>query len=134
MCALSIGDVSRQTRTPVATIRYYEDIGLLPPAARGRGGQRQFGQNDVTRLQFIKSRRAPGFPLAEVAGLLRIAGPGAGACDSARSAAEAQLTAVRDQLEQLRRIEAELIGQISACSQSCGDAIDPACSLIPTLG
>jgi DNA-binding transcriptional MerR regulator len=133
MCALSIGEVARQSQTPVATIRYYEQIGLMPRADRGRGGQREYGQVDVTRLRFIKSRRVLGFALADVAGLLRAAGPGAAACDSARRAAGVQLMAVREKLAALRQVEAELMDQIGTCVRSCGTATTPACALIPSL-
>jgi DNA-binding transcriptional MerR regulator len=133
MCAQSIGQLSRLTRTPVATIRYYEEIGLLPPAERGRGGQRQFGPQDVVRVQFIRGRRALGFSLADVRILLGSAGPGSAACADARQAAEAQLVAVRDKLAELRQIEADLLGQIEVCSQTCSVSRDASCGLVPDL-
>jgi MerR HTH family regulatory protein len=66
MCAMSIGELARLTATPVATIRYYEEIGLLPAAARGRGGQRMYDPQDVERLRFVRSRRDLGFAISDV--------------------------------------------------------------------
>ena len=52
--ALKIGDVARLVGTTPRTIRYYEEIGLLPPAAdRPSGGHRAYGQAEVERLREI---------------------------------------------------------------------------------
>jgi DNA-binding transcriptional MerR regulator len=50
----------------VPTIRYYEQIGLLPKAARRLGGHRLYGEADRRRLTFIRRCRAFGFPIEEV--------------------------------------------------------------------
>ena len=54
---LSIGDLSRRVAVKVPTIRYYEQIGLLPSPPRTEGRQRRYGAEDVSRLSFI--RHAP---------------------------------------------------------------------------
>jgi DNA-binding transcriptional MerR regulator len=46
-------------------IRYYEDIDLLPPAARGENGYRVYNQADVERLRFIQWAKALDFSLEE---------------------------------------------------------------------
>ena len=61
------GDVGLTTRT----IRYYEEIGLLTPAARTEGDYRLYDADDVERLRFIKDLRDDaGFSLAEIGRLL----------------------------------------------------------------
>ena len=45
--ALKIGALARLTHTSAPTIRYYEEIGLLPPAARHDSGPRCYGASDV---------------------------------------------------------------------------------------
>jgi DNA-binding transcriptional MerR regulator len=51
---LKIGDVARRVGTTPRTIRYYEEIGLLPPASdRPAGGHRAYGESDVERLREI---------------------------------------------------------------------------------
>ena len=54
MRELKIGELAEWTGTSVPTIRYYEQIGLLPRAPRQAGGQRVYGRNDVERLTFIR--------------------------------------------------------------------------------
>lgn len=51
---LRIGDLARQVGMAASMIRYYEDIDLLPPAARGENGYRIYDQTDVERLRFIQ--------------------------------------------------------------------------------
>ena len=67
-----IGEMAHKAGVPVANIRYYEEIGILPPAGRGRGGQRRYDESDVERLRFVKNCRELGFPLKQVRSLLRL--------------------------------------------------------------
>lgn len=53
--AFRIGELARRTRTNPPTIRYYEEIGLLPAPARRDGGQRSYGEEDERRLTFSGS-------------------------------------------------------------------------------
>src|SRR3546814_12052583 len=59
---LTIGDLSRRTGTKVQTIRYYEQIGLLPEPARSSGNQRLYSPAHSDRLAFIRHVRELGFP------------------------------------------------------------------------
>lgn len=131
MITLSIGQLSQETATPSPTIRYYETLGLLPRPHRGPGGQRRYGPADVARLNFIRTRRALGFPLAEVAKLLAVCGPEAQPCNDARKMAEAQLGLVRARMAELQRTEQTLLAQIAACEAECGDGFGAGCLLIP---
>jgi DNA-binding transcriptional MerR regulator len=62
MAQLRIGTLTRRTGTNAPTIRYYEDIGLLPRPHRRLGGQRAYAEEDVTRLTFIRRCRLQGPP------------------------------------------------------------------------
>ena len=63
MLQLTIGALATQARTNVPTIRYYEEIGLLPQAERGSNGHRYYREADLRRLTFIKRCRDFGFPI-----------------------------------------------------------------------
>ena len=68
---LRIQEVASELGLTTRAIRYYEEIGLLKPAARTEGAYRLFDPNDVERLRFIKGLRDDaGFSLAEIAALL----------------------------------------------------------------
>ena len=66
MDALRIGALAERTGTNAPTIRYYEEIGLLRPPDRQRGGQRVYGEQDLKRLTFIRRCRQFGFPIEQV--------------------------------------------------------------------
>jgi DNA-binding transcriptional MerR regulator len=66
-----IQEVAAETGLTTRTIRYYEELGLLKPAARSEGSYRLFDPDDLERLRFIKGLRDDaGFSLAEIGQLL----------------------------------------------------------------
>jgi DNA-binding transcriptional MerR regulator len=68
---LRIQAVAEQVGLTPRSIRYYEEIGLMKPAARSEGAYRLYDADDVARLQFIKALRdETGFSLAEIGQLL----------------------------------------------------------------
>lgn len=67
----TIGRVARETGVTVRTLRHYDEIGLLKPSATSPAGYRQYGREDVVRLQLIRSLAAMGFPLEKVGQMLR---------------------------------------------------------------
>jgi MerR family transcriptional regulator, mercuric resistance operon regulatory protein len=131
MCAVPIRRLSQDTATPVATIRYYESIGLLPKIDRGPGNQRQFSHRDAEILRFIRSRRDLGFSIPEIRQLLAAAGPGQVACDAAMHSARLQLQAVQDRMAELAQIHAELTAQVQTCAEACTPSRAAGCALIP---
>ena len=64
---MTMGALAAETRCTVSTIRYYEDIGLLPRASRRMGGHRVYGEADLRRVAFILAQRQ----LGEVRGKLK---------------------------------------------------------------
>ncbi|HEY4383037.1 MAG TPA: MerR family transcriptional regulator [Ktedonobacteraceae bacterium] len=67
---LTIGDLARLTGVPIKAIRYYEHIGLLPPASRGENGYRYYTQADVHRVNLLRRLRFLGTSLHEAKPLL----------------------------------------------------------------
>ena len=68
---LRINEVAAETGLTTRTIRYYEEMGLLEPAARSEGDYRLYDESDLERLQFIRSLRDDaGFSLAQIGQLL----------------------------------------------------------------
>jgi len=58
-----IGGLAKATGTKVNTIRFYEDIGLMPEPERTAAGQRTYTERDVKRLAFIRQARKLGFSI-----------------------------------------------------------------------
>ena len=67
---MRIGHVADQLDLNPKTIRYYEDIGVLPPAARTDAGHRVYGDEDIERLGFIRAAQRLGFSLDEIREIL----------------------------------------------------------------
>ncbi|WP_425475290.1 MerR family transcriptional regulator [Sphingomonas silueang] len=67
-----IGDIAKRTGTKVNTIRFYEDIGLMPEAARTAGGRRTYGDAEVRQLAFIRHARDLGFSTDEIRSLIAL--------------------------------------------------------------
>src|SRR3546814_17270393 len=72
MAMLMIGELARRTGAKVNTIRFYEDIGLMPLAARTDSGRRTYGEADVRRLQFIRNGLELGFSKEELKSLISL--------------------------------------------------------------
>ncbi len=67
---ISIQEVTKQTGVTVRTLRHYDQIGLLKPMGRTDGGHRQYGENEIRRLQNIQFLKALRFSLQEINELL----------------------------------------------------------------
>ena len=59
---LKIGELAEQTKVAVATIRYYETLGLVEPAHRSESGYRYYTSDPINRVQFIKRLNPYSFP------------------------------------------------------------------------
>ena len=113
---LSIGRLSRETGTKVQTIRYYEQIGLMPEADRSAGGQRRYTTADLERLAFIRHARELGFALEVIRELLDLADNPGRSCDEADAIARRQLVLVEQRIRRLEALRTELGRMIEECS------------------
>jgi DNA-binding transcriptional MerR regulator len=125
-----IGELSARANVPVANIRYYEQIGLLPKAARRNGRHRTYEESDIRRLAFIRNSRELGFSVEQVRTLVRLSEPENRSCDEARELSRAQLAAVRQRIKDLRLMELELARNLIACDDLCGCGRAPACPVL----
>lgn len=71
---LPIGALAERTGCNIQTIRYYEQIGLLPQPSRTEGGQRRYGTDTARRLAFIRHARDLGFDIDSIRELMQLAG------------------------------------------------------------
>lgn len=126
---LSIGKLAQATGTKVPTIRYYEQIGLLPEVERSAGNQRLYTQAALDRLAFIRHARDLGFPLDAIRDLLSLADNPDQPCSAADAIATAQLSAVRARIARLKALETELQRMLDQCA--CGTISD--CRVIEVL-
>jgi MerR family transcriptional regulator, copper efflux regulator len=126
--ALRIGALARWTGTTVPTIRYYEEIGLLRPAAR-RGGQRTYDNEDVRRLSFIRRCRDFDFSIEDIRALLSLLHNGK-SCSEARELAEGRLAELRRRRVELQALETTIASLVTACANTCDGGAAPDCVIL----
>lgn len=131
--SLSIGLVSRLTGCTVPTIRYYEEIGLLPAGPRTDAGRRLYGEATVRRLTFIRRCRDFGFPLERVRELVGLVDAPGRPCTEVRELAARHLAQVQERLRELQALEASLSACVAGCDSACagGPAVD--CTILEDL-
>lgn len=113
---IPIGGLAERTGVKVETIRYYEQVGLLPRPERSYGNQRRYTRRHLERLAFIKHARDLGFSVESIRTLLNLSDKPDMACDDAHRAAAGHLAEVRAKIARLRSLEAELKRIATSCS------------------
>lgn len=112
---LSIGTLAKRTGTKVQTIRYYEQIGLLPEPGRTEGGQRRYGEGDLDRLSFIRHARQLGFTLEAIRDLLDLSDNPGRSCADVDRIAHRQLREVEARIARLEALRIELTRMLGEC-------------------
>ena len=113
---LTIGALAKKTGAKVQTIRYYEQIGLMPDPGRTEGGQRRYGDADLDRLSFIRHARQLGFTLEAIRELLDLSDHPDRPCHEADAIARRQLRQVEQRLARLEALRTELKRMVHECS------------------
>jgi MerR family mercuric resistance operon transcriptional regulator len=115
MKALTIGQVARSAGVGIETVRFYEREGLLQEPARKESGYRQYENDVVARLRFIRRAKELGFSLKEIKELLALRVDPATTCAEVRKRAESKIADVEEKIEDLQRIKQALKKLTAAC-------------------
>ena len=105
---MQIGDLARRTGVPTKTIRYYEEIGVLPEPKRARNGYRDYPDDAVDRLEFIREAQATGLTLTEIGSILDLRSHGEATCRHVIDLLERHLDALDRHMTTLRRTRRKL--------------------------
>lgn len=114
--ALMIGEAARAAGVNVQTVRYYERRGLVPAPARTRTGYRQYGDDAVARLRFIRRAQDLGFSLKEIQDLLGLRARHLGACQAVERKARQKIAVVDRKIRELQRLKRTLERLAAACA------------------
>ena len=126
---ISIGQAGKLSGVKVPTIRYYEQIGLLPAPPRTEGNRRHYGESDLRRLAFIRHARELGFEVPAIRTLLTLQDDLNQPCATADAVAKARLVEVEQRIASLTALKAELETMIEGCR--CGRLAE--CRVIEVL-
>ena len=117
MPALSIDALAKATDVKVTTIRFYEQIGLLPEPLRASNDRRIYDERTLSRLAFIKHARQLGFAVDAIRTLLQLSDNPEQSCEQANLLAAEQLAAVDSKIARLEALRGELQRVVSAACQ-----------------
>ena len=110
MTGMKIGDLAGRSGLPVKTLRYYEDLGLLPAIGRSEGGYRLFAEQSLRRLEFIRRLKTLGLSLGEIQGCLAVHDAGELPCGDIQIQLERQIGRIDAQIQELGQLRQELQG------------------------
>jgi MerR family copper efflux transcriptional regulator len=128
---LKIGDVARQAELSIDAVRFYEREGLLGRVRRSSAGQRQYDEETVRRLAFVRRATALGFSLAEVKSLLTLRVSSRMPCDRVRDRALTKLADIDRRIAELQEMRDALARLAEGCESG---AAAGSCPFLDELG
>jgi DNA-binding transcriptional MerR regulator len=124
---MTIGELAKKVGVNVQTIRYYEREGLLPDAHRWPdSGYRDFDDEAVLRLKFIRSAKDLGFTLREIKELLDMRILPGESCAEVRQMIGTKLADLDRRMTEMRRLRRTLVKLEKACGQRAAGTTCPA--------
>ena len=112
---MTIGKIAKKTALNVQTIRFYERAGLLEAAERTPSGYRQFEENTVERIQFIRKAQKIGYSLEEIRDLLSLRVSEENPCDWVRLMTEVKIAEINEKMRDLRELKSRLERLVGQC-------------------
>ena len=128
---LTTSQLARKAGVNVETLRYYERRGLIPEPPRRDSGYRQYSQDDVARIQFIKRAKELGFTLQEVQELLDLRVDPDTPCIMVKRRADLKIIDIEAKLQSLKRIK-KALNKLAATCSGRGPVGD--CPILEALG
>ena len=112
---MNIGEAASESGVPAKTIRYYESIGLIPPAVRAENGYRNYSPFDIETLKFIQHARRLGFSVKDVDGLLELWRDKSRTSADVKALALKHISDVEKRIAELQSIRNTLIDLTDRC-------------------
>lgn len=129
---MSIGQAAKRSGCSLPTLRYYEEIGLVPPVDRAPNGRRVYGWPEVSRFTFIRRSRDLGLSIADIRTMLAVADKPSD-CDDARQVILSHLEAVRTRRSELQALEGVLKNMADKCGEQCAGTNPEMCTIVEDL-
>ena len=126
---MSRGSLAKETGVNIETIRYYENIGLMPDPGRTSGGHRVYDQTHLKRLSFVKRSRELGFTLRDIRELLELVDGGDYTCGEIRDRTIVHLNDVAQKIHDLQKMRHSLEKMASKCE----GGLVPECPIVDAL-
>lgn len=111
----TIGQIAREARVNVQTIRFYERRGILKPVKREDSGYRKYDKDSLKRLHFIRQAKELGFSLKEIQDLLSLRVRSIQTCERVKAKASDKLVEIQKKIIQLKGLEKTMKELIADC-------------------
>ena len=130
MEAMTIGEVAKRAGIGIETVRFYERRGLIENPPRTESGYRQYPEDVVSRIRFIKRSKELGFSLKEITELLSLRLDPETTCGDIKKRAEAKIADIEERIRSLRNMKKALTKLVATCNEN--DTVRE-CSILETL-
>lgn len=107
---MRIGELAHETGFTTKTIRYYEEIGLVPEPHRDTNDYRNYQKEVVDRLLFVRDAKAAGLTLTEIGSILELREEGQGTCEHVVDLLSRHLSDLDRHIEELQKTRKKLAG------------------------
>lgn len=126
---MNISEAAAAAGVSAKMVRHYEEIGLMPAAARSDAGYRQYGDHEVSVLRFIRQARRLGFSIEQIGELLGLWSDDRRASREVKAVAQQHVAALEEKMREM----AEMKGALERLVASCHGDDDPHCAILEEL-
>lgn len=127
---MNIGQAAATSGVSAKMIRYYEEIGLIPPAARTASGYRSYGEREINILRFVRRARDLGFSVPAIRDLLALWQDQGRASGDVKALALAHVGELTRKIAEMR----EMVRTLEHLAEACHGDDRPDCPILEELG
>ena len=131
MAHFTTGKLAKAAQVNIETIRYYERRGLIEEPPRSESGYRQFSQEDVARIRFIKRGQELGFSLSEISELLFLRVDATSTCQDVKRRADEKIADIEQKIGTLQQMRQILVKLAAKCQ--AGEAPATECPILEAI-
>ncbi len=110
---MQINELEKMTGVSAKTIRYYEEIALLPPPNRKPNGYRDYSESDIERLKLVSGARHLDFSLAEIKEILDLRDRDIAPCGVLLELLDRKANEINQRIAELKEMQDDLINLYS---------------------
>ncbi len=127
---MKIGEAAHKSGISAKMIRYYEETALIPPASRRHSGYRDYSDDDVHELRFIRRARDLGFSVAEISDLLGLWRDRSRRSSDVKALATGHIDKLRSKIADMQA----MVDTLQTLADRCAGDHRPDCPIIQGLG
>lgn len=124
---MRIGELGQRVGLSAKTVRYYEGIGILWPAARTASGYRSYSEDAVARLKFVRKAKDLGLTLADIRDILTVRDRGESPCPYVLELLDRKIAELERRISGLRALRYSLLAARQVAAAIPLEAVPTSC-------